>query len=113
MSRSSKRRAGKARATPLVSAAAPSAADLDRARPPVDGSRPWRTTAPVFATPLSPLEHLRRVRAARARLDVRQAVWVDAARADGQSWGSIGLALGVSAQAVQQRYGSAQCASGS
>lgn len=56
-------------------------------------------------------QHLRSVRAAADALeaadaDLRRAV--AEARAHGDSWGTIGMVLGVSRQAAQQRFGSAQ-----
>ena len=51
---------------------------------------------------------LRRIGAARHRIQRAEAELqeaVQAARANGRSWGYIGLVLGVSKQAAQQRFG--------
>jgi hypothetical protein len=51
-------------------------------------------------------EHLlRRAALARARSERQIAEAVEAARRAGMSWKRIGSELGISAQAVQQRYG--------
>ena len=52
------------------------------------------------------LRDLRHIPERRAVLDARQRELVDQARALGVGWGVLGAALGVSAQAVQKRYGS-------
>jgi hypothetical protein len=53
-------------------------------------------------------EHLlRRAAMARARSERQIGDAVDAARRAGISWKRIGVELGISAQAAQQRYGSA------
>ena len=49
---------------------------------------------------------LRRAALARARSERQITEAVDAARRAGISWKRIGVELGISAQAVQQRYGS-------
>lgn len=52
-------------------------------------------------------EHLlRRAALARARSERQISEAVDAARRAGISWKRIGVELGISAQAAQQRYGS-------
>jgi hypothetical protein len=52
-------------------------------------------------------EHLlRRAAMARARSERQISEAVDAARRAGISWKRIGVELGISAQAAQQRYGS-------
>jgi hypothetical protein len=53
-------------------------------------------------------EHLlRRAAVARARSERQISEAVDAARRAGISWKRIGVELGISAQAAQQRYGTA------
>jgi DNA-directed RNA polymerase specialized sigma24 family protein len=59
---------------------------------------------------IEPALHRLRIETRNARREVadgrsRQAVAVAAARAEGLTWTQIGAALGVSSQAVQQRYG--------
>jgi hypothetical protein len=56
------------------------------------------------ADPLSALADLREL---RTELEQWQAVYVRRARRHGSSWTEIGYHLGVSAQAVQKRYGAA------
>ena len=48
---------------------------------------------------------LQRAALARARTERQIVEAVEAARADGISWAKIGVFLGTSAQAAQQRYG--------
>lgn len=83
--------------------------------------RPARHTASVTAAlpvaPLAPappasggdaLAALDRLRLARRDVEVQVLASVAAARAAGRSWTEIGARLGVSAQAVQKRYGSSR-----
>ncbi|HET9501573.1 MAG TPA: hypothetical protein VFO98_15070 [Marmoricola sp.] len=53
----------------------------------------------------SPAERLARVREERHRLAREEAVAVRRARQAGLSWAEIGTLLGVSKQAMHQRYG--------
>jgi hypothetical protein len=57
----------------------------------------------VDETPVAELL-LRRAAMARARTERQIVEAVEAARADGLTWGRIGALLGTSAQAAQQRY---------
>lgn len=60
-------------------------------------------------TPARSAVHFRRVVAAREALDAAQAevnAAVAAARAAGDSWTVIGVGLGITRQAAQQRFGS-------
>jgi hypothetical protein len=52
------------------------------------------------------LRRLEAMKRRRVEIDSAMAGAVTAARAAGASWATVGAALGVSAQAVQQRYGS-------
>ena len=52
------------------------------------------------------VQDLRRVSVRRAVLEARQEMHVRRAREVGVTWATIGLALGVTPQAVQKRYGS-------
>ena len=51
------------------------------------------------------LRELRRAFLARAKAEKRVTEAVEKARADGQSWASIGSMLGTSGEAARQRYG--------
>lgn len=53
----------------------------------------------------STIEELEDIRQRRQALEREVAVLVRKARVQGVSWGEIGEALGVSRQAVHQRYG--------
>jgi hypothetical protein len=52
-----------------------------------------------------PLHRLDTLRKRRADIEIAVMQAVEAARAAGASWSAVGTALGVSAQAAQQRYG--------
>ena len=77
---------------------------------PVRQTPPMATLAPVPAPVLAAgadlLDALDRLRVARREVESSVAVAVASARSAGRSWTEIGARLGVSAQAVQQRYGS-------
>ncbi len=61
---------------------------------------------PALASEISVTElALRRAVLARAEAERQLMEAVRAARADGASWAEIGVLLGTSAQAAQQRYG--------
>ena len=70
----------------------------------------WLDSLDPETTPAEDIADLQAVAAAvndrdAAEQRVREAV--DAARANGRSWGRIGIALGVSRQAAHERYGRA------
>jgi hypothetical protein len=55
--------------------------------------------------PQQPLAHLTAIAHAERYIEDARAQLVQAARDEGRDWGQIGRALGVSRQAVRQRYG--------
>ena len=72
-----------------------------------DGVEIWLDSLDPATTPASDAADLRRIGAALSDVDVAENELADAVRAArerGRSWATIGMVLGVSKQAAQQRF---------
>jgi hypothetical protein len=66
---------------------------------------PLQLLADTIGDAGTPLEALHALHALHTTLDDLKVMYVGRARADERTWAEIGSALGVTAQAAQQRYG--------